>query len=412
MSDALAAAGRAPTAEVLRSRLRLEDLDPGGARVLVRADFNVPVAAGTVTDENRILATLPTLRRLLDAGARVIVASHLGRPGGARDPAATLAPVVSVLERRLGCPVTLAPDCVGPEAEKRVAALSGGEVLLLENLRYHAGEKANDPTFVRALAALADVYVNDAFGACHRAHASIVGVPMQMGHAAAGVLLTREVEKLSRVLLEPTSPFVLVLGGAKVEDKVGLIGNLLPLLERVVIGGAMANAFLAARGRAIGRSLAPAAAVREARSLLERAGEAGVEVVLPTDLVVAPAIERGREATVVTEVPEDQMALDIGPDSARRFAEALDDAATVVWNGPMGVFEYEAFAEGSLAVARAIADRTDAYTVVGGGDTASAAALAGIIDSVSHVSTGGGASLDLLSGGVLPGVDALSERAR
>jgi phosphoglycerate kinase len=319
-------------------------------------------------------------------------------------------PVADALAERLSVPVLLAPDCVGAEVERMAEALPGGTILLLENLRFHAGEKANDPKFAMALSRLGELYVNDAFGVSHRAHASVAGVTEHIT-AVAGDLLQREVGMLSRVLVQPASPFLLVLGGAKVADKVGVIANLLPLVDQIAIGGAMANAFLAATGRQIGNSLAPDGAIEQARGLLRDAKAAGVEVLLPKDLVCAPGIDRPDAARVVYEVAADEMALDIGPESRRAFVSVIAQAQTVVWNGPMGVFETPEFGEGTRAIAEAIADLPDAaFSVVGGGDTAAAAAVAGITDRVSHVSTGGGASLDLLSGQILPGVASLTDK--
>ncbi len=402
---------RAPTAAVLRSKLALQDLDVDGKRVLVRADFNVPIDDGHVTDDTRIRATLPTLRHLRRAGAAMIVVSHRGRPEGQRDEALSMASVAGALGERLGVAVAGADDCVGPSASAAVEALEPGGVLLLENLRFHGGETANDPAFAAALAAHADVFVNDAFGVSHRAHASVVGVAETGIRSAAGDVLQREVSTLSRVLVNPPLPFVMVLGGAKVKDKVGVVGNLLPLLDTIIIGGAIANAFLAARGHPIGGSLVPAEAIGQARRLLDTAADAAVEVLLPVDLVAAPGLDRPDAAHVVTEVADDEMALDIGPTTVDRFVAALADAGTVVWNGPMGVFEVAAFAAGSYAIAQAIATiDSDGFTVVGGGDTAAVAAMAGISQRVSHISTGGGASLDLLSGAILPGVAALTDK--
>jgi len=401
----------APSAAALARKVTLEEANLEGRRVLVRVDFNVPVTDGEVTDANRIEAALPTVRHLIGRGARVVLMSHRGRPGGGPDPRFTMAPVASRLGRLLGQQVGLAPDCVGAEVRDLVDALEPGGVLLLENLRFHAGETANDHAFAARLAELSDVYVNDAFGVAHRAHASVVGVPAIVPVAAAGMLLRHEVETLSRALLDPPEPFVLILGGAKVSDKVELIGNVLPIVDRIVIGGAMANAFLAAQGRPIGVSLAPADAIEEARRLLLEAAAASVDVVLPDDLVVAPAIDQPGSAHVVHDVADDEMALDIGPSSQARFAAVVSDARTVVWNGPMGVFETPAFAAGTAAVAAAVAGLgPGTFTVIGGGDTAAAAAMFDIADKVSHVSTGGGASLDLLSGAVLPGVAALTDR--
>ena len=406
------AEGRAaPTAAVLRTKLRLQDLDHDGRTVLVRADFNAPVAGGVVTDDTRIMGTVPTLRYLQRAGARVVVMSHLGRPKGQRIAELSLYPIAGLLAERLGAHVEFVSDCVGPSVQAAVDDLKPGGVLMLENLRFHAGERANDATFAAALADLADDYVNDAFGASHRDHASIASVPSVAFRAAAGDLLHREVNMLSRVLVQPEAPFALVLGGAKVSDKVAVIGNLLPLIDRMLIGGAIANAFLAAQGREIGRSLAPQDAISQAAELLVAAATADVEVVLPDDLVVAPAIDRPDRAHVVIEVPADEMALDLGPETRGRFAAALAGARTVVWNGPMGVFETPEFAAGTRSMAESIAALSPpAFTVIGGGDTAAAAETFSISSRVSHVSTGGGASLDLLAGHILPGVSALTDR--
>ena len=407
-----AAEGRAaPSAAVLRTKLRLQDLDHGGRTVLVRADFNVPVEGGIVTDDTRIMGTLPTLRYLQRAGARVVVMSHRGRPKGQRIAELSLHPIAGVLAERLDTHVEFVSDCVGPSVQAAVDDLEPGGILLLENLRFHAGETTNDATFAAALAKLADAYVNDAFGASHREHASIAGVPSAAPRAAAGDLLHREVNMLSRVLVQPEAPFALILGGAKVSDKVAVIGNLLPLIDRLLIGGAMANAFLAAQGREIGGSLAPREAISQAAELLTAAATADVEVVLPVDLVAAPAIDRPDRAHVVIEVPADEMALDLGPETRGRFAAALAGARTVVWNGPMGVFETPEFAQGTRSMAESIAALCPpAFTVIGGGDTAAAAAKFSISSRVSHVSTGGGASLDLLAGRILPGVSALTDR--
>lgn len=400
----------APTAAVLRTKLWLQDLDLAGRTVLVRADFNVPVEEGHVADDTRIMGTLPTLSYLQRAGARVVVMSHRGRPKGRPVADLSLQPISRVLADRVQARVEFVSDCVGPSVQAAVGGLEPGGILLLENLRFHAGETANDAAFAAALAGLADVYINDAFGASHREHASIAGVPLVAPRAAAGHLLHREVNMLSRVLAQPEPPFVLILGGAKVSDKVAIIGNLLPLIDRLLIGGAMANAFLAAQGRAIGGSLASQQAISQAAEVLAAAAVAAVEVVLPDDLIVAPAIDRPDMAHVVHDVPAEEMALDVGPETRGRFAAALASARTVVWNGPMGVFETPAFADGTRSMAESIAALAPpAFTVIGGGDTAAAAAKFSISSRVSHVSTGGGASLDLLSGRILPGVAALTD---
>ena len=403
--------GRAPTADLLATKLRVDEARLAGERVLLRADFNVPVQQGQVTDDTRIVATLPTLRLLHDMGSAVVVMAHRGRPAGRPDPELTMTPVAARLQELLGLEIAIATDSLGERVQEQINGLRPGNLLLLENLRFHPGETSNDPALAAALAALAPCFVNDAFGASHREHASIVGVPSQTRVAAAGLLLISEVERLSRVLRQPASPFVLVLGGAKVSDKVGLIANLLALTDRIVIGGAMAYAFLAARGDEVGRSKLQTEAVETAATVLETARERGVEILLPEDHVVVPDFESSRRARVIDRIPADEMAVDIGPSTRSRFGEALFDARTVVWNGPMGVFEVDAYAAGTLSVAAAVADLGDeAFTVLGGGDTAAAAALAGIGDRVSHISTGGGASLDLLAGAKLPGVAALCDR--
>lgn len=400
------------SAETLARKLQLDDLAVDGQRVLVRADLNLPVRDGAVTDDTRLRATLPTLNALLDAGATLVVMSHRGRPGGKPDAELGMAPVATALAAALGRDVALMPDCVGDEVEAAVGGMASGDVALLENLRFHAGETANDPAFARRLSALAELYVNDAFGAAHRAHASTAGVAAHVRQAAAGRLLAREVDMLSRCLDDPLEPFLLVAGGAKVSDKLDAVANLMPLVDRLIIGGAMANAVLACRGVEMGRSRIEEGSIELAADLMRRADEHGVDVMLPDDFVVAPAVERADAATVVTDVPADQMALDIGPTSAARFVAALADARTVLWNGPMGVFEVEELAAGTRRVGEAIAkvDGRDGLSIVGGGDTAAAVASFGLAGAMSHVSTGGGAALDLLSGAVLPGIAALSDR--
>lgn len=400
------------SAATLAHKLRLDDLAVDGQPVLVRADLNLPVRDGVVTDGTRLVATLPTLGALIDAGAVVVVMSHRGRPGGKPDDAFGMAPVATAMAAALDRDVAMLPDCVGDEVEAAVRDLRAGEVALLENLRFHAGETANDPVFAGRLAALAELYVNDAFGAAHRAHASVSGVTAHVRQAAAGRLLALEVDMLSRCLDDPPEPFVLVAGGAKVSDKLDAVAHLMPLVDRLIIGGAMANSVLACRGVDMGRSRIEDGSLELAEDLLQRAEEQGVDVLLPDDFVAAPSFDDVGGATVVAEIPADQMALDIGPTSAARFAAALADARTVLWNGPMGVFEVEEFAAGTRRVGAAIAevDGRDGLSIVGGGDTAAAAAAFGISAKMSHVSTGGGASLDLLSGAVLPGIAALTDR--
>ncbi len=397
-------------------RMTLRDLDVDGKRVLMRVDYNVPLdAEGQVADDTRLTATLPTLRFLLEKGAAVVLMSHLGRPKGGPDPKASLAPVAARLTRLLRQPVPLAPDCVGEATAALAAALKPGQILLLENLRCHAGEEANDPAFADALAALGDVYVNDAFGTAHRAHASTVGVPERLKPAAAGFLMQKELEYLGKALTDPARPFAAVLGGAKISTKMPVLEHLVGRCDRVVVGGAMTFTFLRAQGYGTGQSLVEDAFVPVAKTFLERAREAGVDVVLPVDVRWSLSLEGDPPVTVhpAATLPEKGYGVDIGPESESLFAGVLGDCRTVVWNGPMGVFEKPAFAHGTLAVARVLAALTrerDAITVVGGGDSAAALEQTGLADRVSHVSTGGGASLEFLEGKTLPGVAALSPR--
>jgi phosphoglycerate kinase len=391
------------------AKLTIQQLDLAGRRVFLRADLNVPVEGDAVTDDTRLRAVLPTIQYALDAGAAVVLASHLGRPKGQPDPKFSLAPVARRLEPLLGRPVPLAPDCVGPEVEALAKSLRPGEVLLLENLRFHPGEEANDETFARALAALADCYVNDAFAAAHRAHASIDAITRFLQPAAAGLLMQRELEALTRVLEAPERPLVAVLGGAKVSDKVGLVEHLLGRVDSLIIGGGMAFTFLRALGHPVGRSLVETDHVETARRALEQARRRGVPVRLPVDAVVAegPDSPAGR-SVAVREIPAEQMGLDIGPLTVEQFTAALKPARTIVWNGPLGVFERPPFAAGTLAVARAIAD-SRAFSVVGGGDTVAAVNQAGVADRIGYLSTAGGAFLEFLEGRTLPGVAALTE---
>jgi phosphoglycerate kinase len=396
------------------TKLSVRDLrDPRGQRVLVRCDLNVPLRDGRVADETRIRASLPTIRYLADAGARIILMSHLGRPKGRRVPEMSLAPVAKVLAERLGAPVGMAPDCVGSETAAMVAALTDGGILLLENLRFHEGETANDPGFARELAAHADLYVNDAFGTAHRAHASTAGVPSIVRPAAAGFLLEKELEYLGGVVASPERPYVAILGGAKISGKIEVLENLFGKVDTILIGGAMANTFFRARGLETGRSLVEEDRLELARELLARAEREGVALRLPEDCVVAPEMSEEAESAVapVDGMPPDRMMLDIGPRTVAAYRDVVVAARTVLWNGPMGVFEIAPFAKGTLGVAEALADATaaGATTVVGGGDSAAAIAQAGLTERVSHVSTGGGASLEFLEGKELPGVAALSE---
>ena len=384
-----------------------------GTRVFVRVDFNVPLSeTGEVLDATRIEEALPTVEELARQGARVILASHCGRPKGKPDPRYTLRPAAEVLVKRLGTPVRFAADTIGAEARETVKMLEPGGVCLLENLRFDAGETANDAAFADVLAALAEAYVGEAFGAAHRAHASVVGVPERLGRKAAGRLMVREVEALSRLLGEPERPFVAILGGAKIEGKIDTLENLLPRLDVLLVGGGMANTFLAARGLDLADSLVERDRLEVARGILDRAGELGVEVVLPRDLVVTDDLDgHGIVDTVAPErVPAGRKAVDIGVVTREEFAARIAGAKTLFWNGPLGVFEKPPFDGGTREVAQALAD-CDGFTVIGGGETVAAARQAGVLDSLGHVSTGGGAALELLAGKTLPGVAVLLREA-
>ena len=385
----------------------VRDLDAAGTRVFVRADLNVPLEDGRVADDLRIQASVATLRHLLDQGARVVVASHLGRPKGEPDPAYSMAPVGARLAELLGRPVTVATDVVGEDATAKAEALAPGEVLLLENLRFDPGETANDPAFADALAAMADVYVDDAFGAAHRAHASISGVPERLP-GYAGFLLERELEVLGGLQADPPRPYIAILGGAKVSDKLLVLERLLDNVDAIAVGGAMCFTFLRAEGHDVGDSRVEEDQVDTVRDLIARARDRGIDVHLPTDVVVAPEFAEDAVATTVAvgAIPAGQMGLDIGPDTTAAYADVVRTAGSVFWNGPMGVFEWESFASGTRGVAAAMAE-TEAFTVVGGGDSAAAIRRFGFDDDVDHVSTGGGASLELLEGKELPGVAAL-----
>ena len=404
-----------PPATTLRKKT-IRDLEPAGKRVLVRVDFNVPLAGGEVSDDSRIVATLPTLRYLIQKRARLVLASHLGRPKAGPDPALSLKPVAARLERLLRGPVGFAPDCVGAEAERLARGLGDGGVLMLENLRFHREEEANDPAFARQLAALGECYVNDAFGTAHRAHASTEGVTRFLRPAVAGFLMQKELEYLGGALEQPARPFVAVLGGAKISGKIDVITSLLGRVDRLLIGGAMMFTFLRAQGRPTGRSLVEPDRVDMAKSVLQQAASRGVELVLPVDCVASIAADGSApgRAVKIEALGPDEMGVDIGPETVERFAAALRDARTVVWNGPMGIFEVTAFAAGTLGVARAIAAATGrgAVTVVGGGDSVAAVQQLDLAEKFSHLSTGGGASLEFLEGKVLPGVAALDDAGR
>lgn len=390
----------------------IDELSLKGRRVLIRVDFNVPLDGERITDDTRIRAALPTITYALQHGATVILASHLGRPKGKRKPELSLAPVAEHLAALLNRPVAFAPDCIGPAASDVVEANPGG-VILLENLRFHAEEEQNDPEFATALASLADVYVNDAFGAAHRAHASTEGIVHHVAEAAAGFLMADEVEYLGKALHAPEHPFVAILGGAKVSDKLEVIENLLERVDALVIGGAMAYTFLKADGQPVGRSLVEADLVEKAGQLQARARTRGVQFELPVDHVVAPKLDAGAPtATLAVGDPSigDRMGLDIGPKTVAAYTSVIGRAKTVVWNGPMGVFEMPPFAAGTIGVARAVAN-VHGTTIIGGGDSVSAVSQAGVADRMTHISTGGGASLEFLAGRTLPGVQALEQKS-
>ena len=391
------------------AKLTIAHLDLARRRVFVRADLNAPLDHGAVTDDTRLRAIVPTLQYAFKAGAAVVLASHLGRPQGKVVPEYSLRSVAARLEALLGQRVELAPDCVGSETLERARALQPGEVLLLENLRFHAEEEANDDGFARSLAALADCYVNDAFAAAHRAHASIVAITKHLQPAAAGLLMQQELTALGRILESPERPLVAILGGAKVSDKLTLVEHLLARVDALLVGGGMAFTFLTALGHTVGRSLVEPGQVDTARRALEAARRHGVALVLPIDAIVADGLDSGRGRAVgIREIPAGQMGLDIGPQTVERFAGALKTARTIVWNGPMGVFERPAFAAGTIALARAVADAS-AFSVIGGGDTVAAVTRAGVTERIGYISTAGGAFLEFLEGRKLPGVEALTD---
>jgi phosphoglycerate kinase len=398
------------------SKLSIRDLALNNHRVLMRVDFNVPLEDGRVIDDTRIRETLPTIEYALRHGARLVLVSHLGRPKGKRNLAMSLKPAAErlrmLLDKELarGENVGFCPECIGPEAEEMAGKLEQGQTLLLENLRFHPEEEANDPKFAKQLAGLADYYVNDAFGTAHRAHASTVGVTRFVQKAAAGLLMEKELQYLGKVVHHPERPFITILGGAKVSDKIGVIRNLLDKVDALIIGGGMAYTFLKARGEQVGKSLVEEDKIDLARDLLEEAKGHKVKFLLPTDHVVAEKIDPNAIVQTVTSIPANLMALDIGPNTIEAFTEEIARAATILWNGPMGVFEVAPFAKGTFKVARAVAENVGATSIVGGGDSVSAVNAAGVADKITHISTGGGASLEFLEGKKLPGVEALTDK--
>jgi phosphoglycerate kinase len=397
------------------SKLSIRDLDLAGKRVFLRVDFNVPLEDGRVTDDTRITETLPTLKLARERGARLVLAAHLGRPKGKPNPQYSLRPVAARLAELAGTPVAFASDCVGAEAEAKSRALANGEILLLENVRYHAEEEANDEVFSQKLAALCDgLFVCDAFGSAHRAHASVVGITRFVRQSAAGLLMERELAYLSQALTNPARPFVAVLGGAKVSDKIEVVENLMKIADAMLIGGGMAYTFLKAQGIAVGKSLVESDKLELAARVLEDVHRRNFRFLLPTDHVVAAGFRADAEhqVTPIAETPDAWMGLDIGPETIRRFTVEIAAAKLIVWNGPMGVFEMPAFSRGTLEMAAAVAAATErgATSVIGGGDSVAAAHQAGVSAKISHISTGGGASLEFLGGRKLPGVEALSEK--
>ena len=392
----------------------IDEIPLKGQRVLMRTDFNIPLDdSGNITDDNRIRAALPSIRHAIEAGARLILCSHLGRPKGQRIEKFSLRPVARRLGKLIGQEVSLAPDCIGAEVENQVNSISDGEVLLLENLRYHQGETKNDPGFAEALARMADVYINDAFAVSHRAHASVVGVPGLVKNCAAGFLIKQELLYFKKAMGEPARPLVAILGGDKISSKLGAIKNILNRVDKLIVGGAMANTFLTAQGLDIGKSLTEKELIDTAKALIDQARDKGIKLYLPVDCVIAQNLDTNAKTRIVPtqEIPDDWMALDIGPATINLFSEALYNAKTIVWNGPMGVFELDPFSQGTMALAYAVGN-SQALSIVCGGDTDLAIHRAGEVENISYMSTGGGAFLNLLEGKELPGITALEEYSK
>ena len=397
------------------NKLTIQDLDLRGKRVFIRVDFNVPLKDGVVTDDTRIRETLPTLRLAMEKGGRLVLASHLGRPKGGPDPKYSLKPAAKKLEELLGKPVAFAADCVGPEAEAKSKALKDGDVLVLENVRFHPEEEKNDEAFSKQLAALCDgVFVCDAFGSAHRAHASVVGITKFVKQAAAGLLMEKEIAYIGKAVSNPTRPFVAILGGAKVSDKIEVVENLMKIADAMLIGGGMAYTFLKAQGMGIGKSLVEAEKLDLAKKILAEAKQKNFKLLLPFDHVIAPEFKADAPSKIVdvTATPADQMGLDIGPKTIEAYKAEIARARTIVWNGPMGVFEMPPFAKGTLEIAKAVAAATTAgaTSIIGGGDSVAAVHQSGVAKQISHISTGGGASLEYLGGRKLPGVEALTNK--
>jgi len=387
---------------------RVDQIELKGKRVFIRVDFNVPLnEKNEITDETRIVLSLPTIRFVSEAGGKVVLASHLGRPKGKREPKYGLSPVAERLSRLFGRSVSLAPDCVGEEVRRQIDGMKEGEALLLENLRFHPEEEKNEESFSRALASLCEVYVNDAFGAAHRAHASTVGMTRYVRSVAAGFLMMKEMESLQKALVNPQKPYVAILGGAKVSDKIGVIQNLLDKVTTLLVGGGMAYTFLKAKGFEVGKSLVEGDQIGLSLNLLEEA-KGKIKFLLPSDHVAAERMDaQAKRETVTNEkIPSDWVCLDIGPETVKIFSEEILSARTIFWNGPMGVFEMEPFSQGTFAIARAVAD-SSAFSIVGGGDSVAAVNQAGVADKIGHISTGGGASLEFIEGKKLPGIEAL-----